>query len=144
MDKTAVIYSYNELLLSNKQEQIIGLPRWTSGEESTCQCMRCKRLRLDLWVGKIPWRRKWQPTPLFLSGKSGGQRSLAGYSPWGHRELGMTEHTHTHTQIIDICNHMDVHQKHLAERSQPFLPKKHIYDNMIACIWIIKISQTSL
>ena len=37
------------------------------------------------WVKKIPWRRKWQPTPVFLSGKSHGQRSLAGYSPWGHK-----------------------------------------------------------
>ena len=36
-------------------------------------------------VGKIPWRRKWQPTPVFLPGKSHGQRSLAGYSPWGKR-----------------------------------------------------------
>ena len=39
-----------------------------------------------------PWRRKWQPTPVFLPGKSHGQRSLEGYSPWGHKELDMTEH----------------------------------------------------
>ena len=38
------------------------------------------------WVGKIPWRRKWQPTPVFLPGGSHGQRSLADYSPWGHKE----------------------------------------------------------
>ena len=44
--------------------------------------------------GKIPWRRKWQPTPVFLPGGSHDQRSLAGYSPWGHRELVMTEHIH--------------------------------------------------
>ena len=42
-------------------------------------------------VGKIPWRRAWQPTPVFLPGESHGQRSLAGYSPWGHKELNMTE-----------------------------------------------------
>ena len=41
--------------------------------------------------GRFLWRRKWQPTPVFLSGKSHGQRSLAGYSPWGHKELDMTE-----------------------------------------------------
>ena len=41
----------------------------------------------DPWVRKISWRKKWQPTPVFLPGKSLGQRSLAGYSPWGHREL---------------------------------------------------------
>jgi len=45
---------------------------------------------VDPWIGKVPWRRKWQPTPAFLSGKSHGQRSLAGSSPWGHKELNMT------------------------------------------------------
>ena len=42
-------------------------------------------------VGKIPWRRKWQPTPVFLPGKSHGQRSLVGYGPWGRKESAMTE-----------------------------------------------------
>ena len=46
------------------------------------------------WVGKIPWRRKWQPTPVFLPGESQGQRSLAGYSPWGRKELDTTEQLH--------------------------------------------------
>jgi len=41
--------------------------------------------RFNPWVGKIPWKRKWQPTPVILPGKSHGQRSLAGYSPWGPR-----------------------------------------------------------
>ena len=45
------------------------------------------------WVKKIPWRRAWQPTPVFLPGESHGQRSLGGYSPWGHRESDMTEAT---------------------------------------------------
>ena len=43
------------------------------------------------WVGKIPWKRKWQPTPVFLPGKSHGWRSLVGYSPWGSKELDTTE-----------------------------------------------------
>ena len=43
------------------------------------------------WVGKIPWRRKWQPTPVSLPGKSHGHGSLVGYSPSGHRELDMTD-----------------------------------------------------
>ena len=48
------------------------------------------------WVGKIPWSRKQQLTPVFLLGESHGQRSLAGYSPWGHKELDTTERlTHT-------------------------------------------------
>ena len=47
-----------------------GLPRWYSGKESACQCRRHKRHRLNFWVRKIPWRRKWQPTPVFLPRKS--------------------------------------------------------------------------
>ena len=47
----------------------------------------------DLWVRKIPWRRKWQPTPVILPGEFHGQRSLAGYSPWGHKESDTTEFT---------------------------------------------------
>ena len=51
---------------------------------------------LDLWVGKILWRREWLPTPVFWSGEFHGQRSLAGYSPWGCKELDMmTEATFT-------------------------------------------------
>ena len=50
------------------------------------------------WVGTISWRRKWQPSPVFLPGEFHGQRSLVGYSKWGRKELDMTERlTHTHT-----------------------------------------------
>ena len=52
--------------------------------------LQCRRCRFDPWVRKIPWRRKWQPTPVFLPKKLHGQRSLAGYSPWGLKELDMT------------------------------------------------------
>ena len=48
-------------------------------------CLQCRRLRFDPWVKKIPWRRSWQPTPVFLPGESHGQKSLAGYSPWSRR-----------------------------------------------------------
>ena len=70
-----------------------------SGNESACQCRRCKRLGFYPWLRKMPWSRKWQPTPVFLPGKFHGQRSLADYSPWCHKEMDMTEcaHTHTHT-----------------------------------------------
>ena len=50
--------------------------------------------RFDPWVGKIPWRRKWQPTPVFLPAKSHGWRSLVGYSPWGGKELDTTKRLH--------------------------------------------------
>ena len=63
-------------------------PSGLSGQESTRQG---RRLGFDPWVQKIPWRRKWQPTPVFLPGKSYGQRGLAGYSPWGHKEPDTTE-----------------------------------------------------
>ena len=46
----------------------------------------CRGHRFDPWVGKIPWRREWQPTPVFLPGEFHGQRSLVGYHPWGHSQ----------------------------------------------------------
>ena len=49
------------------------------------------RVGFDPWVGKIPWRRKWQPTPVLLPGESHGGRSLVGYSPRGRKESGTTE-----------------------------------------------------
>ena len=67
-----------------------GFPGGASGKEPTCQC-RSKRCGFDPWVRKIPWRRTWQPTPIFLPGKSHGQRSLAGPSPWGRKESDTTE-----------------------------------------------------
>ena len=75
-----------------------GLPRYLKCKESSCQCRRCNRRRFNSWVRKIPWSRKWQPTPVFLPGKAHGQRSLKVYSPWGHNELDTTERLNTHTQ----------------------------------------------
>ena len=61
-------------------------------------CLKCRRSKFNLSVRKILWRRKWQPTPVFLPGVLHGQRILAGYSPWSHKESDMTEWlTHTHT-----------------------------------------------
>ena len=65
--------------------------KWLSGKEPACQSRRCKRCRLDPWVRKVPWRRAWQPTPVFLLGEPHGERSLVGYSPQGHKESEMTE-----------------------------------------------------
>ena len=59
---------------------VLGFSRWLSGKESTCQCRRQRRCGFDPWVGKIPWRRAWQPTPVFLPGKFHGQRNLVGYT----------------------------------------------------------------
>ena len=57
-------------------------------------CLQCERPGFDPCVGKIPWRRNWQPTPVLLPGKFQGRRSLVGYSPWGHKESDMTEQLH--------------------------------------------------
>ena len=53
--------------------------------------LQCGRPRFQPWNGKIPWRRKWQPIPVFLPGKVHGQWSLVGCSPWGYKELDRTE-----------------------------------------------------
>ena len=67
------------------------LSRWRSDKESTCQCRRRRSHRFNPWVGKIPWRRAWQFTPAFLPGGFQGQRSLAGYNPWGHTVKGRAQ-----------------------------------------------------
>ena len=81
------------------------LPQWLSSKESACQCRTHRRCRFDPWVRKIPWRRKRQHTSVFLHGKSHGQRSLVGYSPWGHKGLDMTEWLSTwHTWDIGMTS----------------------------------------
>ena len=64
--------------------------------KNLCQCRRLSRHKFDPWIGKIPWRRKWQPAPVFLPGESHGQRSLTDYSPWGHKESDTTERLSMH------------------------------------------------
>ena len=79
----------------------IMLPWWLSGKESTCQC---RRQGFNPWVRKIPWRRAWQPTPVF-AGESNGQRSLVG--SWGCKELEITEQLNKnetmHGIFVRVC-----------------------------------------
>ena len=70
---------------------LLVLPWWLRRQSI---CLQFGRPRFDPWVRKIPWRRKWQSTPVLLSGKFHGRRSLVGYSPWGHRESDTTEWLH--------------------------------------------------
>ena len=79
--------------------RMLGFPSGTDGKEPACQCRRHKRRVFHPWVGKIPWRRKWQPTPVFLPGDSHGQRSLVCYSPWCCKRAGhnWSHFTHMHT-----------------------------------------------
>ena len=87
-------HNYSDLAHKHACTTFKGLLWCLSGKESTCQC---KRLRFDPWVRKIPWRRKWQPTPVFLPGESHGRRSLVGFSPWGRKESDTTERLHSLT-----------------------------------------------
>ena len=73
---------------------------WCNDKEFACQCKRHKRCGFDPWVVKILWKRKWQPTPLFLLGKFHGQRGLVGYSSWGRKELDMTERVCMYTYFL--------------------------------------------
>ena len=77
----------------------LGFPDDTSGKKKKIHLpMQGERDGFPPWVRKIPWRREWQPTPVFLPGKSHGLRSLAGYSLWGHKELDTTECLNIHTR----------------------------------------------
>ena len=69
----------------------LDFPRGTSGKESAYQCRRLKRCGFYPWVRKIPWRKTWQSTPVFLTGDTNGQRGLVGYSLGGLKESDMTE-----------------------------------------------------
>ena len=70
-----------------------GFPDGANGKEPDCQCRRHKRGGFNPWAGKMPWRRAWQPTSIFLPRESHRQRSLVGYSPQGCKESDMTEVT---------------------------------------------------
>ena len=87
---------------------------WLSGKESACQC---RRLGFNPWVRKIPWSRKWQPTPVFLPGEFLGQRSLVGYSPGGLRDGHDWAHiatfaTHPSSILVELSRSMGLlHQR---------------------------------
>ena len=70
------------------------------GSDGKSICLQLRRPGFDPWVGKIPWRRKWQPTPVLLPWKSHGRRSLVGYSPWGRKESDTTKQLHFHFSFM--------------------------------------------
>ena len=85
------------------------LPQWRVSQESACQWRRHKRCRFNPWARKTPWRRKWQPVPVILHGKSHGQRSLVGFSPWGCKESDATEQQRRyHRETFVIINWYDL------------------------------------
>ena len=90
----------------------MGFPDGASSKEPTCQCRRCKGCGFDPWVETMPWRRAWQPTPVFLPGESRGQRSLGGYSLQVCKESDMTSDWAC-TQCLD---------SHIYSFNQMFIP----------------------
>ena len=86
-------------------------------------CRRCKSWQFDPWAEKLPWGSKGQPTPIFVPGKFHGQRSLAGYSPWGGKELDMTEQHQQQAQT----------EVHCANRIQ----RRRILSHQRTIVWVI-------
>ena len=110
-----VVQPWGRTLVPPQGTQItIGLSWWLRGSRIHLQSRR-PRFRFHPWVGKIPWRRGCLPTPVFLPGESHGQRSLAGYSPGGCRELVTTEWLSTHrikTQQLEEISILHIREDH--------------------------------
>ena len=109
------LYSFNDHLWPRSQPPELyyttgysGFPNDSAGKESACNAGDTGDTGSVPWIEKIPWRRKWQPAPVFLPVESHGWRSLAGYSPKGHTESDTTErlsvYLHTHIYVhLDFC-----------------------------------------
>ena len=82
----------------------LSFPGGSGVKNTRCQRRRLRGHQFNTRVGKIPWRRKWQPTPVFLPEKSHGQRSLAGYSPWSCKKSDVTEHACVSTKDFNGGN----------------------------------------
>ena len=87
-------------LLRNLQFPSLYFMGFPGGSEGKASASNAGKPRFDPWAGKIPWRRKRQPTPVFLPEESHGRRSLVGYSPRGHKESDTTEWLHFHFLFI--------------------------------------------
>ena len=129
MEKENVVPIHNGIFLSLKKNEVqLVLVRWGSFPggsvvknppakkkkiTTTCQDRRHKKCKFNLWVQKIPLRRKRQPVPVFLPEKFHGQRILVSYSPWSHKESDTNEHacararTHTHTHTHTHTSEVD-------------------------------------
>ena len=92
----------------------------------------------DPWVGRIPWRRKWKPTPVFLPGKFHGQRSLVGYSPWDHRESDTTKHVHTENTQKETRNE----KKQNAHSLKTLYPKEVVQFSSVQLLSRVRLFAT--
>ena len=105
---------------SPKEEQCQRMlkPPFPGDSDSKEICLQCRRPGLNPWVRKIPWKREWLPTPVFLPGEVHGQRSLVSYSHWGCRESDKTEQLTLHHTIALISHASMVMLKILQARFQ--------------------------
>ena len=115
----------------SSDKSIVRFPQWLSGKAATCQC---RRHRFDPWVGKMPWRRKWQPTPVFLPGKSHGQRSLVGCSP-----RVTTEQACTATAMSPMHLYAPGVRMKPGGQLQPFLGRVSLNGNQEDLHWVFHL-----
>ena len=109
LGKWGVVVSSADQISPKESTKEQHLPWWLSQQRI---CLRCRRPRFNPWVGKIPWRRKWELTPAFLPGKSHGQRTLAGYiQSMGLRESDKTEWLNHHIFIPKYLNTLWFHRR---------------------------------
>ena len=117
--KTISFWNSHQFMLLNTLFILIGFPWWLSGKESICNTGATED-SFSPWVRKISWRRKWQPTSVFLLGESHGQRSLAGYSLWGHKEYDTTEWLNNNNISFLFCYLIFMIQNHYRWWLQPW------------------------
>ena len=120
---------------------LTGLPWCLRWQRILFQCRRSKRHGFDPWVRKISWRREWQSTPAF-PGKFHGQRSLVGYSPWGHKESDMTDRlTLTLSRLIEqnelnnILKITGIWRSLINNNSLPTLHLSHFQFRLYVALW---------
>ena len=117
-----LLWGISELIHEKCFLHLGSLLRWCSGTESACQWRRCKRHWFDPWIRKIPQRRTWQPTPVFLPGESHRQRSLVGCSPRRHRDADTTGHKCTCIQ--KMLHIITVTPALIVARTSEYIPLK--------------------
>ena len=119
----------------------VNTKRWHSGKESTCHCRRCKRRRFNPWVRKMPWRRAWQPTPVFLSGESHGQKSLESYS---QRVPRCQTRLNTHARYKVLCKPQPIENKFFFKEApvniSPLIKKKTSSFSLTSDLTLLRLS----
>ena len=105
----------------------ISLPRWRTGKESSCQCRRCERHGFDPWVGRIPWRRKWQCTLVFLPGEPPWREEPGGLQPMGLQRVDTRRTQATAWWKCFICSIRKHFQKHWIQNIPPSWRQSHKY-----------------